>query len=115
MAYYTTNRMVSSFSVRHEGHQIVSNSHRAIRRILDAVTGDIASLQDQLDYQYLTTLLAARARCRQRLFFRLRSILAAASRTGGKDLRETAAAVLQQFGHAEQRVALLPARVWKVA
>jgi hypothetical protein len=57
VAYYTTNRMVSSFSVRHEGHQIVSNSHRAIRRILDAVTGDTASLNDQLDYQYVTTLL----------------------------------------------------------
>ncbi len=57
VAQYTTNRMVSSFSVRHEGHQIISNSHRAIRRILDAATGDTPNLHEQLDYRYLTTLL----------------------------------------------------------
>ena len=57
VAHYTTNRVISSFSVRHEGHQIVSNSHRAVRRILDATLGDGESLHQQLDYQYLTTLL----------------------------------------------------------
>lgn len=57
VAYFTTNRMVSSFSVRHEGHQILSNSHRAIRRILDTATKDTPNLAEQLDYQYLTTLL----------------------------------------------------------
>lgn len=56
-AYYTANRIVSSFSVRHQEHQIVSNSHRAVRRILDAVLGDQPNLSQQLDYQYLTTRL----------------------------------------------------------
>ena len=62
VAHYTTHRMVSSFSVRHEGYQVVSNSHRAIRRILDAATADAPSLHEQLDYRYVTTLLPPRGR-----------------------------------------------------
>ena len=58
VAHYTNNRMVSSFSVRHEdGFQIVSNSHRAIRRIVDAVINDQENLFQQADYRYLTALL----------------------------------------------------------
>ena len=56
-AHYTNDRVVSSFSVRHENYMVYSNSHRAIRRVIDAATGDAPTLYDALDYRYTTSLL----------------------------------------------------------
>ena len=57
MARYTSDRTVSSFVVYHEKYAIFSNSHRAIRRLIDTTLGRMPSLYEQLDYQYITTLL----------------------------------------------------------
>src|SRR6185437_14703033 len=54
---YTDDRRVSSFSVEHGEYAIYSNSHRAVRLIIDAAVGKTPSLFDALDYRYLTTLL----------------------------------------------------------
>jgi hypothetical protein len=56
-ARYTPDRTVSSFVVYHGDYAIFSNSHRAIRRVVDTITGRLPSLYDQLDYQYVTTML----------------------------------------------------------
>ncbi len=56
-AHYTGDRMVSSFVVRHDDLIVYSNSHRAIRRIIDVATGAAPSLYDALDYRYVTTFL----------------------------------------------------------
>ena len=56
-AHYTNDRNISSFMARHEDYVVFSNSHRAIRRIIDAVTGTEPSLYSALDYRYLTTIL----------------------------------------------------------
>jgi hypothetical protein len=56
-AAYTEDRVVSSFSVRLGDHAVLSNSHRAIRRIIDTFTGAAPKLFDALDYRYVTTLL----------------------------------------------------------
>ena len=56
-AHYTNDRNVSSFLFQHDGYLVYSNSHRAVRRIIDAVTEIEPSLHDELDYRYLTTLL----------------------------------------------------------
>jgi hypothetical protein len=58
LAAYTEDRVVSSFSVRLGDHAVLSNSHRAIRRIVDTYTGAAPKLFDALDYRYVTTLLA---------------------------------------------------------
>ena len=57
-AHYTNDRNVSSFLVQHEGYIVYSNSHRAIRRIIDAVSETEPSLNEEPDYQYMTTILA---------------------------------------------------------
>ncbi|MBV9124436.1 MAG: hypothetical protein JO112_13835 [Planctomycetes bacterium] len=56
-ARYTEDRMVSSFVVRHGDYAIYSNSHRAIRKVVDTFAGMAPSLHDALDYRYVTTLL----------------------------------------------------------
>ena len=56
-AYYTKDRVVSCFVVRHEGYAIYSNSHRAIRQVIDTLAGIAPSLHDALDYRYVTTIL----------------------------------------------------------
>jgi hypothetical protein len=56
-ARYTEDRMVSSFVVRHGDYAIYSNSHRAIRKVVDAFTGTGPRLADAPDYRYLCTLL----------------------------------------------------------
>ena len=56
-AHYTNDRMVSAFAVEHDGYYIVSNSHRAIRRIIDAAIDADSSLHGALDYQYVTTIM----------------------------------------------------------
>ena len=75
VAHYTANRIISSFSVRHQKHQIVSNSHRAIRRILDAALGEAENLDAQLDYQYLTTLLPPSDDAKDGYFFASKNFL----------------------------------------
>lgn len=55
--HYTKDRVVSSFVVTHEDYVVYSNSHRAIRRLIDATVGLAPSLHDALDYRYVTTIL----------------------------------------------------------
>ena len=54
---YTNDRIVSSFITEHDDFVVYSNSHRAIRRIVDAALSGEDSLHDALDYQYITTIL----------------------------------------------------------
>ncbi len=56
-AHYTNDRNVSSFLVQHGDYVVYSNSHRAIRRIIDAATETESNLYDALDYRYVTTIL----------------------------------------------------------
>jgi hypothetical protein len=65
LARYTADRGVSSFVVEHGDYMIYSNSHRAIRRAVDAAVGASPALYDSLDYRYVTTLLppSAAANC----------------------------------------------------
>ncbi len=56
-ARYTNDRNVSSFFVQDEKYMIYSNSHRAIRKIVDSVTDSEPNLNDALDYRYMTTIL----------------------------------------------------------
>lgn len=57
LARYTNDRRVSSFATRHENAFVFSNSHRAIRRVVDvAITQDM-SLYHASDYRYVTTIL----------------------------------------------------------
>jgi hypothetical protein len=59
-ARYTNDRTVSSFVVYDGDHVMISNSHRAIRKAIDTALGELESLYDQADYQYMTTLLPPR-------------------------------------------------------
>ncbi len=56
-AHYTNDRVISAFIVWHEEYAVYSNSHRAIRRILDAAVDSSTSLHEALDYRYVTTIL----------------------------------------------------------
>jgi hypothetical protein len=56
-AHYTNDRNVSSFLVQHGDYLVYSNSHRAIRRIIDAATETEPNLHEALDYRYTTTIL----------------------------------------------------------
>ena len=56
-ARYTDDRDVSSFVVYQGEYAIFSNSHRAIRRIIDTSLSRTPSLHEQFDYQYITTML----------------------------------------------------------
>ena len=56
-AHYTNDRNVSSFLVRHGDYLVYSNSHRAIRRIIDAATDTEPNLLEALDYRYVSTIL----------------------------------------------------------
>lgn len=57
VAHYTNDRVVSSFVVQHGDYVVYSNSHRAIRRVIDVVEGLSPSLHDALDYRYVTTIM----------------------------------------------------------
>jgi hypothetical protein len=57
LARYTTDRLVSSFVVRHGEYAIYSNSHGAIRKVIDVATGKAPALVDAPDYRYVTTIL----------------------------------------------------------
>ncbi len=56
-AHYTNDRNVSSFLVQHGDYMVYSNSHRAIRRIIDSATEQEPNLNEALDYRYVTTIL----------------------------------------------------------
>lgn len=56
-ARYTNDRLVSSFTTRHEDYFVFSNSHRAIRQIVDASLGEMDSLHDEHDYRYISSIL----------------------------------------------------------
>ena len=56
-AHYTNDRNVSSFLVQHGDYLVYSNSHRAIRRIIDAATQQEPNLHEALDYRYVSTIL----------------------------------------------------------
>jgi hypothetical protein len=56
-ARYSADRVVSSFAVRQGDYAVYSNSHRAIRQVVDCLTGVAPRLADALDYRYVTTLL----------------------------------------------------------
>jgi len=57
LARYTEDRVVSSFVVRLGDYAVCSNSHRAIRKIVDTATGAAPRLSDALDYRYVSTML----------------------------------------------------------
>ncbi len=56
-ARYTEDRMVSSFVVRVGDYAVYSNSHRAIRKVVDTLAGSQPTLADAPDFRYVTTLL----------------------------------------------------------
>jgi hypothetical protein len=56
-AYYTNDRTISAFIVRHDDWAVYSNSHRAIRRVIDTAAGLEPPLHDALDYRYVSTIL----------------------------------------------------------
>ncbi len=56
-ARYTLDRRISSFVSWQGDYAIVSNSHRAVRDVLDAAGGLAPRLGDAIDYRYVTLLL----------------------------------------------------------
>jgi hypothetical protein len=56
-ARYTNDRVISSFVVQHEGFVVYSNSHVAIRRLIDTAVSPEISLAAAVDYQYTSTIL----------------------------------------------------------
>lgn len=56
-ARFTSDRMVSSFVIRFEDTMVISNSHVAIRKIIDAIIGHSPSLSLAADYHYVSTIL----------------------------------------------------------
>jgi hypothetical protein len=68
-AHYTNDRVVSTFAVRHGEYAIYSNSHRAVRRIIDVAAGSADGLHDALDYRYITTILPPTASKESGYFF----------------------------------------------
>ena len=57
VAHYTTDRVVSSFVTEHGDCVVYSNSHRAVRRVIDAAVGLEPGLHASADYRYVTTIL----------------------------------------------------------
>ncbi len=55
--HYTNDRMVSAFAVTFDDYHVFSNSHRAIRRVIDVAVGLSPGLQNASDYRYVTTIL----------------------------------------------------------
>jgi hypothetical protein len=68
-ARYTNDRGVSCFVAEHKNYVIYSNSHRAIRRCLDAAAGISPSLYESLDYRYVSTILPPAAAPHAGYFF----------------------------------------------
>jgi hypothetical protein len=68
-AHYTTDRVVSAFVTEHKDYVIYSNSHRAVRRCIDAAVGATPKLYDALDYRYVSTILPPSAAPNAGYFF----------------------------------------------
>ncbi len=68
-ARYTDDRTVSSFAAEHDGFVIYSNSHRAIRRAIDAAAGAAPALHEAPDYRYVSTILPPSAASNSCYFF----------------------------------------------
>jgi hypothetical protein len=83
-AHYTEDRLVSSFVVEQGGYFVFSNSHRAIRQVIDTLTGKSRSLADAADYRAATILLPPGTEANAGYFFAseafLRRLLSPASR-----------------------------------
>ncbi|MEZ6063918.1 MAG: hypothetical protein R3C19_26525 [Planctomycetaceae bacterium] len=56
VARYTASREISSFQAQHEDWTIISNSHVAIRRVIDTVQNKQPSLASAPDFQYVHAL-----------------------------------------------------------
>ena len=56
-ARYTNDRQVSSFVVRHQDIVLYSNSHAAIRRVIDAAEGKLPRLSDAVDARHVAAVL----------------------------------------------------------
>jgi hypothetical protein len=57
LARYTSDRVVSSFVTTSGDYVLYSNSHSAIRKVIDVATGNFPRLSRAADYQYATTVL----------------------------------------------------------
>lgn len=55
---YTGDRMASSFLVIIDNHAVISNSHVAVRKVIDTAIGRAPSLFEADDYKLMTTVLA---------------------------------------------------------
>jgi len=55
--------------VTHGDYVIYSNSHRAIRQVIDAATGKVRQLAEAPDYRYATILLPPSAAANTGYFF----------------------------------------------
>lgn len=56
-ARFTDDRLASSFVVRLGDYVVYANSHRGVRKVVDAFAGQVPRLFDALDYRYVTTFL----------------------------------------------------------
>jgi hypothetical protein len=74
-ARYTEDRQVSSFVVEHGDHVVFSNSHRAIRQVVDAATGKVPRLYDAPDYRHATILLPPSSAADTGYFYASRAFL----------------------------------------
>jgi len=54
---YTDDRAVSSFGALLGEWAVLSNSHRAVRKVIDVFAGKLPRLYDAADYRYLTAVL----------------------------------------------------------
>lgn len=66
---YTDDRVVSSFVVEHDDYVVYSNSHRAVRAVVDAALGRSPRLYDSADYRYVTAILPPSDDARSGYFF----------------------------------------------
>nr|WP_143547728.1 hypothetical protein [Rhodopirellula sp. SM50] len=87
-ARYTSDRLVSAFTTRHDDYYVFSNSHRAIRRIVDASLGEVDRLHDAADYRYISTLMPPSADANSGYYFAsdafIRRIVAPAAKISQK-------------------------------
>lgn len=66
---YTDDRVVSSFSAQLGDWAVHSNSHRAVRKIIDVFAGKAPRLFDAVDYRYVTSVLPPSAAAKEGYFF----------------------------------------------
>lgn len=93
---YTDDRRVSSFSVEHGDFAVFSNSHRAVRLVIDAALGKTPNLFDALDYRYLSTLLPPSGQANGAYLFASEAFI---KRNIGPELKISEKRRLQCFNH----------------